>query len=152
MRLLIGTFENYKLDSKGRLSVPTRWRERLGKEFYTVAVTVKGCNCLTLYPTDIFNDMAERMEVGSENAKYSTLKELYRRSEEATLDAQGRFTVDKRLMKMCGLENETEIVFEGNGKSIEVWNLEEYNKMQATFDESLGIYDLMDKANADKKD
>ncbi len=28
MRLLVGTLDNYKLDSKGRLSVPTKWREK----------------------------------------------------------------------------------------------------------------------------
>lgn len=152
MRLLVGTLDNYKLDSKGRLSIPTKWRERLGKEFYMVAVTVKGCHCLTLYPTDVFNEMVDKIQVGTENEKYAITKELFRRSEEATLDAQGRFTVNQRLKKMCGLENETEIVFEGNGNSIEVWNLEEFDKMQSTFDESLGFYDLMDKANASKED
>ena len=34
MRLFVGTLDGYKLDSKGRLSVPTKWGERLGKEFY----------------------------------------------------------------------------------------------------------------------
>ena len=48
MRLFVGTLDGYKLDSKGRLSVPTKWRERLGKEFYMVAVTVRSCKCLTL--------------------------------------------------------------------------------------------------------
>ena len=27
MRLFVGTLDGYKLDSKGRLSVPTKWRE-----------------------------------------------------------------------------------------------------------------------------
>ena len=54
MRLFVGTLDGYKLDSKGRLSVPTKWRERLGKEFYMVAVTVRGCKCLTLYPVEHF--------------------------------------------------------------------------------------------------
>ena len=27
MRLFVGTLDGYKLDSKGRLSVPTKWRK-----------------------------------------------------------------------------------------------------------------------------
>lgn len=52
--LFVGTYENYKLDGKGRLSVPVKWRERLGRDFYMVAITVKGCKCITLYPVDEF--------------------------------------------------------------------------------------------------
>lgn len=52
--LFVGTYENYKLDGKGRLSVPVKWRERLGRDFYMVAVTVKGCKCITLYPIEEF--------------------------------------------------------------------------------------------------
>lgn len=70
MRLFVGTLDGYKLDSKGRLSIPTKWRERLGKEFYMVAVTVRGCKCLTLYPVDHFEETYESMQIGTENQKY----------------------------------------------------------------------------------
>ena len=145
MRLFVGTLDNYKLDSKGRLSVPTKWRERLGKEFYMVSVTVKGFNCLTLYPVDVFEEVYERMQCGNENQKYETTKNFFSRAEEGTLDAQGRFTVNQRLKTLSKLTNESEVIFEGNGRTIEIWNAEEFEKMQQTFDSSLGIYDLMDK-------
>ena len=70
MRLFVGTLDGYKLDSKGRLSVPTKWRERLGKEFYMVAVTVRGCKCLTLYPVEHFEATYDAMQQGTENQKY----------------------------------------------------------------------------------
>ncbi len=76
-----------------------------------------------------------------------TSKEFLRNAEECTLDAQGRFTLNQRLKEMAMLSNESEIIFEGNGKTIEIWNPEEFDKMQQTFDSSLGIYDLMDKVN-----
>ena len=63
MRLFVGTLDGYKLDSKGRLSVPTKWRERLGKEFYMVAVTVRGCKCLTLYPVEHFESTYDAMHL-----------------------------------------------------------------------------------------
>lgn len=89
VHLFVGTLDNYKLDSKGRLSVPTKWRERLGKDFYMVAVTVKGCKCITLYPTEEFEKTYENMQRGTENQKYETSKDFLRNAEEGSLDAQG---------------------------------------------------------------
>ena len=70
--LFVGTYENYKLDGKGRLSVPVKWRERLGRDFYMVAVTVKGCKCITLYPIEEFEKTYSQMQRGTENQKYAT--------------------------------------------------------------------------------
>lgn len=150
VNLFVGTLDNYKLDSKGRLSVPTKWRERLGKEFYMVAVTVKGCKCITLYPIEEFELTYANMQKGTENQKYETSKDFLRNAEECTLDAQGRFTLNQRLKELALLANDSDVIFEGNGKTIEIWNRSEFDKMQKTFDSSLGIYDLMDKVNADK--
>ena len=95
MRLFVGTLDGYKLDSKGRLSVPTKWRERLGKEFYMVAVTVRGCKCLTLYPVEHFEATYDAMQQGTENQKYDATTSFLDNAEEGVLDAQGRFSQSK---------------------------------------------------------
>ena len=82
MRLFVGTLDGYKLDSKGRLSVPTKWRERLGKEFYMVAVTVRGCKCLTLYPVEHFEATYDAMQQGTENQKYDATTSFLDNAEE----------------------------------------------------------------------
>ena len=88
MRLFVGTLDGYKLDSKGRLSVPTKWRERLGKEFYMVAVTVRGCKCLTLYPVEHFESTYDAMQQGTENQKYDATTSFLDNAEEGVLDAE----------------------------------------------------------------
>lgn len=145
MQLFVGTLDGYKLDSKGRLSIPTKWRERLGKEFYMVAVTVRGCKCLTLYPVEHFENMYESMQQGTENQKYDATTSFLDNAEEAVLDAQGRFTVNQRLKAAAALTNESTVVFKGKGRVIEIWNAEEYEKIYNSYDHTLGIYDLMDK-------
>ena len=115
-----------------------------------VAVTVKGCKCITLYPIEEFELTYANMQKGTENQKYETSKDFLRNAEECTLDAQGRFTLNQRLNELALLANDSDVIFEGNGKTIEIWNRSEFDKMQKTFDSSLGIYDLMDKVNADK--
>ncbi len=147
MHLFVGTLYNYKLDGKGRLSVPTKWRERLGRDFYMVAVTVKGCKCITLYPVEEFELTYQKMQKGTENQKYETSKDFLRNAEEVSIDAQGRFTLNQRLKELALLSNDCDVIFEGNGKTIEIWNAAEFDKMQQTFDSNLGIYDLMDKVN-----
>ncbi|MCD7797651.1 MAG: hypothetical protein LUG95_08735 [Clostridiales bacterium] len=145
MHLFVGTLEGYKLDSKGRLSIPTKWRERLGKDFYMVAVTVRGYSCLTLYPVEHFENMYESMQQGTENQKYDATTSFLDNAEEACLDSQGRFTVNQRLKSAACLTNESTVVFKGKGKVIEIWNTQEYEKIYNSYDHSQGIYDLMDK-------
>lgn len=145
MRLFVGTLEGYKLDSKGRLLIPTKWRERLGKEFYMAAVTVRGCKCLTLYPVEHFESIYESIQLGTENQRYDATTSLFDNAEEAVLDAQGRFTVNQRLKEAACLTNESTVVFKGKGKIIEIWNTDEYEKIYNTYDHTQGVYDLMDK-------
>lgn len=145
MRLFVGTLDGYKIDSKGRLLIPTKWRERLGKDFYMAAVTVRGCKCLTLYPVEYFEELYDSMQVGTENQKYDINTEFFDNTEEASYDAQGRCTVNQRLKDIALLDNESAIVFKGKGKFIEIWNTEEYEKIYNSYDHSQGVYDLMDK-------
>lgn len=147
MHLFVGTLENYKLDSKGRLSIPTKWRERLGKDFYMVAVTVQGCKCLTLYPVEVFENMYMQMQRGTANQQYIMAKDFFSKAEEGNLDAQGRFTVNQRLKELSYLTNESSVVFQGSGKTIEIWNSSEFEKMQETINSDKGILDLMDEYN-----
>lgn len=148
----IGTYDDFKLDSKGRLSIPAKWRDRLGKLFYMVAVTVKGCRCATLYPEAEYLKLVAKTQCGTEGEIYDAEKELYSKTEECTLDAQGRFTLDRRLKELSLLENNTTVILEGNGSTIEIWNQEQYNKIHGTFDPALGVFDLIDRAHARRKE
>ncbi|MCD7722500.1 MAG: hypothetical protein LUH82_00920 [Clostridiales bacterium] len=147
MRLFVGTLDEYKLDTKGRLSVPVKWRERLGSEFYIVRLQIKGCSFLSLYPVDAFNALYERMSYGTENQKYDVLTSFFSMAEEAKLDAQGRFTVNQRLKELGHLEDNNPILFIGHGETIEIWNVDEREKFMQTTDSTQGLLDLMDKAD-----
>ncbi len=150
MRLFVGTLTDYKLDTKGRLSIPVKWRERLGNEFYVVRQQVRECSFLALYPIDAFNELYSRMSYGTENQKYAMLTNFFSQAEEAKLDAQGRFTVDQRLKELSFLENDSPIVFAGHGDTIEIWSVSQRKKFMEGTDPSMGLLDLMDKADKDK--
>lgn len=144
--LFVGTLDNYKLDGKGRLSVPKKWCDRLGKDFYTAHFTVKETSCLVLYPADVFERLYNRMLSGTETQQYDTTSKLLSMAEEASLDAQGRFTVNQRLKEASMLSNNSSVLFIGHGETIEVWNTEEREKYLSTQDSKEGFLELMDKA------
>ncbi len=145
----VGTHYDCKLDSKGRLSIPARWRERLGTEFYMVAVTVRGCKCLTLYPPEVFIQLVDEMDKGTENQKYAVTKSVFSQAEEGFLDAQGRFTLNGRLKDKALLQNDTTVILQGQRSTIEIWSNDEFEKMQNSLNTDEGVFDLMDKVKAD---
>lgn len=104
MRLFVGTLDGYKLDSKGRLSVPTKWRERLGKEFYMVAVTVRGCKCLTLYPVEHFESTYDAMQQGTENRNMMPLQAFLIMQKRAYLMPRADLPSTKGLRKLLLLQ------------------------------------------------
>lgn len=104
MRLFVGTLDGYKLDSKGRLSVPTKWRERLGKEFYMVAVTVRGCKCLTLYPVEHFESTYDAMQQGTEIRNMMPLQAFLIMQKRAYLMPRADLPSTKGLRKLLLLQ------------------------------------------------
>ena len=100
--IFVGTYMDQKLDSKGRLSVPAKWRERLGTEFFMVCMNLRGSTCIKLYPQDEFMHCVEALDDGTANEVYEKNKIFFSNAEECTLDAQGRFTLNARLKDYAG--------------------------------------------------
>ena len=84
--IFVGTYMDQKLDSKGRLSVPAKWRERLGTEFFMVCMNLRGSTCIKLYPQDEFMHCVEALDDGTANEVYEKNKIFFSNAEECTLD------------------------------------------------------------------
>ena len=108
--IFVGTYMDQKLDSKGRLSVPAKWRERLGTEFFMVCMNLRGSTCIKLYPQDEFMHCVEALDDGTANEVYEKNKIFFSNAEECTLDAQGRFTLNARLKDYAGMENGSTVI------------------------------------------
>lgn len=145
----VGTHFDCKLDSKGRLSIPVKWRERLGTEFYMVSVIIRGSRCLKLYPPDEFMAEVEKMDNGTENQKYEINKVFFAQAEEGFLDAQGRFTLNNRLKESAGLANDTTVILQGHKKTIEIWDNDEYSRMYGGINANASLLDMIDHVKAD---
>ncbi len=122
---------NHTIDPKGRLSIPSKYREVLGDEF----VVSKGMDgCLFVYANDAWKDFEAKLAslpMVNEEAR-QLVRFFLSGAQYVTVDKQGRILVPQDLRDFAGLEKD--VVLAGTGKKIEVWSLEKWEEKNAQID------------------
>lgn len=116
---------NHTIDAKGRLIIPTKFRELLGTEF----VLTRGLDgCLFIYPVDewkAFEQKLRALPLTNKNAR--TFSRFFvAGAAMCELDRQGRVLVPQTLREFAGLEKD--VVLTGNLDRIEVWSKEKWSE------------------------
>lgn len=115
---------NHTIDPKGRLSIPSKFREILGDEF----VVSKGMDgCLFVYANEEwkrFEDKLASLPLISQEARQFA-RFFLSGAQYVTVDRQGRILMPQDLREFAGLEKD--VVLAGTGSRIEVWSLEKWN-------------------------
>ena len=110
---------SHSIDSKGRLIIPSKFREELGEKF----VLTRGLDgCLAVYPQREWDELEEKLRelpLTNKNARAIT-RFLVSSAAMCELDKQGRILVPAALRKSAGLEKE--VVLTGNLERIEIWD------------------------------
>lgn len=108
-----------RLDDKGRLFLPAKFRDRLA----TGLVVTRGQeHCLFVYPQDEFFKVAAQLQslpTTSRRARDYTRAFLSGASDEIP-DKQGRFTIPAHLRHYAGLIRDCTVI--GAGDRVEVWD------------------------------
>ena len=110
---------SHTIDAKGRLIMPSKFREQLGDEF----VVTKGLDgCLFVYPDDEWSAFEEKLrELPLTNKKARDFKRFFLGSAvDGELDKQGRVLISSALRAYAGLEKE--VVLAGVLDKIEIWD------------------------------
>ena len=102
---------SHTIDAKGRLIIPSKFREQLGEEF----VLTKGLDgCLSIYPNDewaAFEEKLRALPLTNKNAR--TFSRFFvAGATSCELDKQGRILVPATLREFAGLEKD--VVLTGN--------------------------------------
>lgn len=124
-----GTFD-YTLDAKNRLTVPAKMRTALTG---TVVLSRGTQQCLTIWLKDEFHAfVATALEgVGLLDPKRDNIKRFFfSYAFEVELDSAGRVMLPSRLMELAGLDKE--VVVNGIGDRIEIWDRPTWNAFSAT--------------------
>lgn len=117
------------LDAKGRLAVPTKYREGLhsGSDGKLV-LTAHPHRCLLLYPAIAWEPIRARiMTFSSFDPQLSLWKRLLVGfAEDQELDAAGRLLISPVLRKFAAFDKQVMLV--GQGSHFEVWSQEAWDK------------------------
>ena len=117
-----------KLDEKGRLILPAKFREPLSDGL----VMTKGQErCVVIWPDDRFQDYAESLRERSlNNEKVRAFTRVFFSSAfDDSADKQGRVTIPASLREWAGLDRELVVV--GADTRIEVWDIVAWNQYLA---------------------
>ena len=120
------------LDSKGRLAVPSRYREALlvrcaGR----LVITADVDKCLLIYPQPEWEPIQQKlMGLSSLNPRIRDLqRQLIGYAEDIEIDAAGRVLVSPSLRDFAGLGKN--VVFVGQGNKFELWDKEKWEQVLA---------------------
>ena len=119
-----GTYE-LSLDAKGRLAVPSRFRDDLRKlsgGSMVLTTSVGRDRFLLLYTLDEWEKLEQRLSGLSDfnPAERAVKNVLLRNAEDLVLDGNGRFVIPARHRSYASLEKEVSLV--GSGSHFEIWS------------------------------
>jgi len=129
---------NHTIDSKGRLIVPSKFREALGECF----MITKGVDhCLTIYDKEEWSEFVAKLRTlpGGEQTR-KMVRFISAGAVEAEIDKQGRILIPGELRKWAGLEKD--VVLAGVLNRIEVWDKAAWEETN-TFDDMNEIAEHM---------
>ena len=111
------------LDAKGRLAIPTRYRDRiLSRSNGEVVVTVDRDYCLLIYPCHDWEESERKLiRLPTMNKQARRLQRLMvGYATEMELDGNGRILISKELREFANLDRQAILL--GQGKKFELWN------------------------------
>jgi MraZ protein len=108
-----------KLDEKGRLFLPAKFRDRLAEG---LVVTQGQENCLVVWPSDVFMEEARRARATPMTVKSAReyARVLFAGADEGQLDKQGRISIPATLRDYASLEKDVVVI--GVMDRIEIWD------------------------------
>ena len=131
---------SHNIDAKGRMIVPSKFREQLGDEF----VVTKGLDgCLFVYPNEEWQNIEEKFRnvplTSKDARKFSRF--FFAGAATCELDKQGRILLPAILREFAGIEKDAVLV--GVGSRIEIWSKDKWLEAN-TFDDMEEIAEHME--------
>ena len=128
------------LDAKGRLAIPSRYRERLtALSNGQLVLTLNPLDhCLWLYPMNEWEAVeAKLMQLPDFDRASRRTKQMMRgHAHECGVDSHGRILLSQELREFAGLERD--VVILGQGNKFEIWDAAAWTRQR---DEWLGQID-----------
>jgi len=127
----------HTIDRKGRLIIPSRFREAMKEHYVERLVATRGLDrCLFLFPEDEWRAQENRFRglsfTKSEARRFNRF--YFSGAVELEFDRQGRVLIPQYLKDYSGIKRD--VVLVGVSNRIEIWDKEAWKKFYAEFKES----------------
>ncbi|MBQ7920940.1 MAG: division/cell wall cluster transcriptional repressor MraZ [Lachnospiraceae bacterium] len=114
---------NHTVDTKGRLIIPSKFREILGEQF----VVTKGMDgCLFAFSNDdwkVFEEKLKALPITNKNAR-KFARFFLAGAADVELDKQGRILLPQHLREFGEIDKD--VVLVGVGSRIEIWDRDKW--------------------------
>ena len=130
--LFLGTIEN-KIDTKGRVSVPSDFRMTTKNSSFQGIILyhsfthkcIEGC---TMERMEQLSDATDNLDLFSEeNENLNSL--IFSDARQLSFDVTGRIVIPSDLIEFAGINGSA--LFVGKGKTFQIWNKDEFEKYQS---------------------
>ncbi|MCU7933133.1 MAG: division/cell wall cluster transcriptional repressor MraZ [Candidatus Thiodiazotropha sp. (ex Codakia rugifera)] len=119
------------LDAKGRLAIPTKYRDQLVASCASeLVITVDKDHCLLIYPKPVWLEIEEKLKaLPSFDESARNLQRLYiGNAHDIDMDGQGRILLPQELRRFAELNKKVALV--GQINKFELWDEETWNSRQ----------------------
>lgn len=134
--MLIGTYQ-HNIDAKGRVIIPSKFREELGDVFYAT----KGKDHTIMI---LSKEGWEKLGAGLASKPSAVVVKLQRfffsSAVEMIPDKQGRVLLSQDLRAYAGLDKD--VVINGAGSQVEIWDAEKWAEYNSDMSDE-EVYDIM---------
>ena len=135
--MLIGEYQ-HNIDAKGRVAVPSKFRDDLGLQFYIT----KGLDeCLFVLPLAEWNRLEEKIRALPISKARGLQRFFFSGAAEVQPDKQGRILIPQQLREHAYLDKEVTII--GTLNRVEIWNTEKWKTFNSNLTQD-SIEDAMD--------
>ena len=124
---MTGTYE-HALDTKSRLSMPSRLREEIGDTFH---LAMGADECLTIYPQSAWEDLCRRADELEDEEDREAMEVFFAQSYRCVVDSQNRIGIPPLLREYAQLEKDVVIV--GANTVARIWNAQRWAEKVATY-------------------
>ena len=120
-----------RLDDKGRLFLPAKYRDELAGGVVITKSQGQGQRCLYVFPKDEFARIAESLRTQPETTQAirDRSRVFFANASDELPDRQGRIIVPAALRAYAGLEHDCVVV--GANSRLEIWDAQAWETYQA---------------------
>ncbi|MBF4806957.1 MAG: division/cell wall cluster transcriptional repressor MraZ, partial [Pseudoleptotrichia goodfellowii] len=114
-----------KVDNKGRLMLPVKFREQLGEGEFVITRGLD--NCIDLFPIEEWEHRMEKLkQLKTTNSNHRAYQRfILSAATKLTLDSQGRLNLPSSLIGHAEISKNATVM--GSDDHIEIWSEEKWN-------------------------